>query len=167
MTSDYKTARTGEITSTRPSAHTHSGYGHVKHDRPPSWLKLGDGSEWTASVAVVRGLLIRDGEQEGNIFVEGRSLPAASWIEQGVIDQECADYVLGLPQCRNPQAPVETISHRRAPTFRPTLPQEAPEVQFVAAMRRYIESEMTPEDDEKLAIAFRKAARASCGISGR
>jgi hypothetical protein len=142
-------------------------FGYAVHQRPPGWLKLADGSEWTASVAVVRGLIIKDGEKDGNIYVQDRSLPASMWIEQGVIDEECARQVLALPQAKNPQPPVEMVSRRVEKTWRPTLDPSSLELALVAALRDWIESDMGPESDEKLGLAFRRAVRAAAGMSSR
>src|SRR5262245_33037638 len=129
----------------------------TKHVRPPSWLRTSDGAEWSAPVAVVRGLIIRDSEKADHLWVEGRLLSVKTLIESGTIDEACAEYVLGLPQARQAAVPA-ILTKRTAPRAEP-YDMWSPEGQAIEALMAYLESPMSDADRARFAKALRTAVR--------
>lgn len=136
-----------------------------KPERPPgTYTRPSDGTVYSIEVACRIGLVSRDGDTEGNVFCGDVSLPAARWVEAGVLDQTAADYVLALEWTRKPQRPA-SIETRSPP--RNEKPKAPPmgliDRQLMDALTSYLTSDMTDDDKAEFVSVLRRFVRVASG----
>jgi hypothetical protein len=140
------------------------GYPQSKLPERTAFVKLANGTIYSIDIAHRKGIVDRDRDVEGNLFVEQVSLPAKSWLEAGTMDQAAVDYMATVENHRQ-AAPVFSVDTRRASNKTPPVHPDAPESRIVDALLAFLESSMSEDKRDELAHALRVNVRRLCGMS--